>query len=415
MAQTQANARGKSQMKNKSNCMMKSLVLYAVVCVFANVVPAAASPKTNEANKAGQFMPPIPQGKKWRLVWSDEFNGTNIDQSKWEILGDWRRRDGYWVKEDAYLDGKGNLILRIKKDRNRYTCGAVRTQGKFEHKFGYWVARFKFPEQQGHWPAFWLFARPGVETVGNEGRDGTEIDIMEKPWLEDKITQNLHWDGYGEKHKTAGENTTILPGLSEGYHTFGLHWKPDEYVFYVDGEETWRTSAGGISQVPQFIKLTEEVGTWGGDIKKAELPDFFVVDYVRVYETVSLVMDDFESYHSNDELREKWKDGTYGLSCYVRLAGDINGDCIVDGKDVEILTSSWLHSYAKYVYTQKDVDDLVALLEKRAGSRYYIGPGDDDFDAVLDVSSWLLGVPDGWLGPEDITYMIDHFITYGPG
>ncbi|HOX56693.1 MAG TPA: hypothetical protein P5205_07570 [Candidatus Paceibacterota bacterium] len=61
-------------------------------------------------------------------------------------------------------------------------------------------------------------------------------------------------------------------------------WLPAEYVFYVDGQEIWRTSAGGVSQVPEFIKLTEEIGAWGGDIRKAKLPDYFEVDYVRVYE-----------------------------------------------------------------------------------------------------------------------------------
>jgi len=272
-------------MKNKSCCAVKSVILYAVLCVFANTL-SAASPKTNEARKALQFMPTLAPGKTWRLIWSDEFNGTEIDQSKWEILGDWQRKGGYWVKEDAYLDGDGNLVLRTKKDGDRYTSGAVRTKGRFEHRFGYWVARCKFPEQQGHWPAFWLFANPGVGTVGNEGRDGTEIDIMEKFWpAQDIISQNLHWDGYGADHKHAGKDT-IIPGVSEGWHTFGLHWKTDEYVFYVDGQETWRTSAGGVSQVPQYAKLTEEIAAWAGDIGKAQLPDFFTVDYVRVYDTV---------------------------------------------------------------------------------------------------------------------------------
>jgi hypothetical protein len=36
--------------------------------------------------------------------------------------------------------------------------------------------------------------------------------------------------------------------------------------------------------VPEYLKLTEEIGEWGGDITKAQLPDFFEVDYVRVYE-----------------------------------------------------------------------------------------------------------------------------------
>jgi len=232
-----------------------------------------------------EFLPPLPEGQTWTLTWADEFSNTQIDPSKWEVCGDWKRRDGFWVKDDAYLDGLGNLILRTKKDGDRYTCGAVRTKGKFEHRFGYWVCRCKFPKQIGHWPAFWLHTET-VNKVGDEGRDGTEIDIMEKPWLENKITQNLHWDGYGKEHKSAGTGQIAIPGLSEGFHTFGLHWTADEYVFYVDGKVTWRTSAGGVSQVPEYAKLTEEIGTWGGDIKKANLPDYFVVDYVRVYDAV---------------------------------------------------------------------------------------------------------------------------------
>jgi len=230
----------------------------------------------------GEFLPPLADGQGWKLVWSDEFEGSAVDQAKWELLGDWKRRDGFWVKEDAYLDGKGNLILRTNREGDRYTCGAVRTKGKFEHRYGYWVCRCKFPEQPGHWPAFWLMA-DGVGKVGDGGRDGTEIDIMEKPWREDRATQNLHWDGYGKEHQHVG-TTFSVPGLSEGFHTFGLFWTPEEYVFYVNGQETWRTRGGGVSQVPQFAKLTEEIGKWGGDITQAVLPDEFVVDYVRVYD-----------------------------------------------------------------------------------------------------------------------------------
>jgi beta-glucanase (GH16 family) len=71
----------------------------------------------------------------------------------------------------------------------------------------------------------------------------------------------------------------------EGWHTFGLWWKPDEYIFYVDGKETWRTTTA-VCQVPEYIKLSDEIGKWGGDISKAKLPDAFLVDYVRVYDLV---------------------------------------------------------------------------------------------------------------------------------
>ena len=120
-------------------------------------------------------------------------------------------------------------------------------------------------------------------SVGDGGRDGTEIDIVEIPWRDGKVTMNLHWDGYEKDHKSAGTSMT-LPQLTEGFHDYGLLWSPDEYVFYIDGKEVWRSKAGGVSQVPEYLKLTEEIGTWGGDIRKAELPDYFEVDYVRVYD-----------------------------------------------------------------------------------------------------------------------------------
>jgi len=74
--------------------------------------------------------------------------------------------------------------------------------------------------------------------------------------------------------------------VMKGFHTFGLLWTPEEYVFYVDEKETWRTSAGGVCQVPLYLKLSDEVGSWGGDVSKAKLPDRFLVDYVRVYDLV---------------------------------------------------------------------------------------------------------------------------------
>ncbi len=234
-----------------------------------------------QVDTATDYLPPLPANQHWKLAWHDEFDGPKLDTAKWELMGDYRRRDGYWVKADAYLDGEGHLLLRTAKDGDRFTSGSIRTLGKFQHKYGYWVARCKLPKQPGHWPAFWLMA-PGVSRVGDEGRDGTEIDIVEIPWRDGQITMNLHWDGYGKDHKSAGTKTKF-PELTEGFHTFALLWTPDQYVFYTDGKETWRTAAGGVSQVPEYMKLTEEIGKWAGDIKTAQLPDYFIVDYVRVY------------------------------------------------------------------------------------------------------------------------------------
>jgi len=229
-----------------------------------------------EANlQPPDVLPPTPPGQKWRLLWHDEFDGTQLDRSKW---------DSFWSAKAVLLDGKGRLVIKAFEEGGKYYDACVRTRGKFEHTFGFYVARIQFQRQPGHWSAFWLHTE-SVNRIGNEGRDGTEIDIMEKPWLDDRVNHALHWDGYGKHHRSAVQVSKV-PGIMEGFHTFALDWRPEEYVFYIDGKEVWRTRAGGVCQVPVYIKLSDEVGRWAGDIRQAKLPDQFLVDYVRVYELV---------------------------------------------------------------------------------------------------------------------------------
>ncbi len=230
-----------------------------------------------------EALPDAPNGKAWKLVWQDEFDGAQLDDSKWEIP-EGKRRDGWWSRNTIALNGKGQLVISTQRDGDKWLDGCVRTRGKFEHAQGYYVARIKLQQQPGHWSAFWLWG-PGVGSVGDDGRDGTEIDIMEKPWLDQRVQHALHWDGYGEQHKSKGKISKV-PGVMQGYHTFALWWAADVYIFYVDGKETWRSDAGGVCQVPLYIKLSDEIGDWGGDIAKAKLPDQFLVDYVRVYDLV---------------------------------------------------------------------------------------------------------------------------------
>ncbi|HPD13506.1 MAG TPA: glycoside hydrolase family 16 protein [Planctomycetota bacterium] len=258
-------------------CALLSLI---APCVFA-AEEAPMKPRLDPPDA----LPPAPEGQTWKLVWHDEFEGDKVDESKWEVT-DCPRRAGRWSPKAVALDGKGSLVIRTLKEGDTYLDGCVRTRGKFEHAFGYYVARIRLQRQQGHWSAFWMFGS-GVTTVGNEGMDGTEIDIMEKPWLDDRVQHTLHWDGYGKDHKSKG-HVSRNPGIMEGWHTYGLLWTPDEYVFYVDGQETWRTNAGGVCQVPLYLKLSDEVELkgWAGELAKAKLPDEFLTDYVRVYDLV---------------------------------------------------------------------------------------------------------------------------------
>ncbi len=252
---------------------------FALAVVTFALAAGAAQMKPQDA------LPPAPAGQTWKLAWHDEFDGTTLDESKWDVP-EGKRRDAWWSRKAIALDGKGHLAIRTLKEGGKYYDGCVRTKGKFEHVFGYYVARIRLQKQPGHWSAFWMFGS-GVTKIGHGGMDGTEIDIMEKPWLDDRVQHALHWDGYGKAHRSKG-NVARVPGVVKGWHTFGLLWTPDEYVFYVDGKATWRTKAGGVCQMPLYLKLSDEAQFkgWAGDIREAKLPDEFLVDYVRVYDLV---------------------------------------------------------------------------------------------------------------------------------
>ena len=246
---------------------------------------AMISPEFPElAGKLPDLLPAPPAGMEWRLVWHDEFDGTDIDlEEKWEIPEFRVRRDGYWAPETLSLTGDGFLKMSVFKDGSgRFLSGCLRSRGKYEKAKGFFIARMNSPHETGHWPAFWLYT-PEIGNIGNGSADGAEIDIMEKPWLDDKINLAVHWDGYLAHHQVVNATPPIGP-TADGFHTYALWWGDDAYRFYIDGEKAWETAAAGICEVPTYIKLSDEVGQWGGDILKANLPDETLVDYVRVYD-----------------------------------------------------------------------------------------------------------------------------------
>ena len=56
----------------------------------------------------------LPEGKNWKLVWSDEFDKTELDTSKWYF-----RRHLFGELHEAYIedaisfDGNSNIIFHL--------------------------------------------------------------------------------------------------------------------------------------------------------------------------------------------------------------------------------------------------------------------------------------------------------------
>ena len=128
----------------------------------------------------------------WHLVWSDEFNGaanTPPDPTKWNFDlggGGWGNGEQEVYTNsvnNAFQDGKGNLVIRAIKDAGGNFTSARLLTGidnasdavNLNWQYGKIEARIKLPFGPGVWPAFWMLGS-NYSTVS--WPDCGEIDIL---------------------------------------------------------------------------------------------------------------------------------------------------------------------------------------------------------------------------------------------
>lgn len=278
----------------------------------------------------------LPEGD-WKLVWSDEFDGTELDRTKWNYrLTFWGKpfdafTDEGVVVKDSHLElhrveknglyaspqlQTGSNSFDVPKDEPKNQFGGDVSfwplgeleEPKFVHRYGYYECRCKFQkEPEVMWSAFWLQS-PSIGTRFEPEWCGIESDIMEY-FQEGKTSSGNIYGGYGKQFTEDGRvNEFTLPETEDGWHYFGLDWQPDGYVFYCDGQVVTRCNKK-VSHVPQFLLLTTEVkgyrrkqplkvgqvakdyypGNWNYEVVdtgKGFTDDAFIVDFVRVYDKI---------------------------------------------------------------------------------------------------------------------------------
>ena len=237
------------------------------------------------------------QGVARRLAWSDEFDGTKLDHAKWRDYAPGKHRDAVNVPEAVTLDGKGHLRIttsRVEtqdeagKPKTEIRTGMISTRETYNTTYGYFECRMKMQREVGHWSAFWINTPTMGNPIEDPAKSGVEIDVIEylrNGAYPDKAQHTIHWDYKTPKYQKA-HHSAVLPEIAEGFHTYGVEWTPDVLIFYVDGNETWRTSKA-VPKRDQYMLLSVEVGKWADDIAKAKLPDGIEVDWVRVYKKKS--------------------------------------------------------------------------------------------------------------------------------
>jgi len=234
-----------------------------------------------------------------RSVWSGHYQYGETTEA---------RKGSYWNQYLAYTEN-GNLVIPVKyleegmggKGAGWYSAGIDTDSdapNSFSQKFGYFECRCILPAGADIWSAFWLM-NEGVYNEDGDGRDGTEIDIFEsdrygKKYLNNAVSSNLHFDGYDEAHQMMGAKEFLIKNNPyEEFNTYGLEWNENEYIFYINGKETFRTDFGGVSQNEEYLILSVEMRGENGipsDRKNAPGEEArFIVDYVKVYQYKDLI------------------------------------------------------------------------------------------------------------------------------
>ena len=237
---------------------------------------------------------------EYSLVWSDEFNGSALDESVWTI----QQGAGGWGNQEAqYYTGRaenlrvedGCLVIEARKEDYEgaeYTSARIMSKGKKEFTYGKLEASISLPSGGGLWPAFW--------TLGGRGNwpNCGEIDIMEYVGnVPNRILGTLHTlkDRSGSKSSKAywGEN------IENQFHTYGVEWTQEEkngkdvIRFYVDGnvyseqvEEVIDDDEYWPFNRPNYFIVNMAIGgTLGGTIKDIwNEPRLMKVDWIRVYQ-----------------------------------------------------------------------------------------------------------------------------------
>ena len=263
----------------------------------------------------------LPDGFEWKLAFSDEFDGGELDRTKWSFRKHlFHKPHPAWIEDEGIeFDGSNIIFKLVEKDGKLYSSQLQTGENWYDrpsgegwgiakfstpkhlHKFGYYEVRCKLQKGDNWWSAFWLQS-PTIGTHIDEKRAGVEVDILESFFGNTYIPHFIHWGGYGDDYhfdstldvNRAATSKDSIP-VDDGFHRFGCLWDEEGYTFFVDGKQSGRKLTSAVSHTETFILVGTEVvghrhyipGVYRDvDNIKEVRDDRFIVDYVRVFDKI---------------------------------------------------------------------------------------------------------------------------------
>jgi len=238
---------------------------------------------------------------KWKLVWSDEFEGDELNLKNWTRQVLLKPYNDEWQQ---YLDHKVNsfvkdgcLVIKAihtseEHGKAQYTSGRLHTGGKHSWKYGKIAARIQLPHGKGIWPAFWMLGDDITELGGKTPWPKCgEIDIFELYGTrsDSVVESNLHYDDEGHKQFDATSFKLEQGIFADNFHVFEIEWTKEKITWLVDGKayHTVEITDDAMNEfhTKQYILLNLAVGGEhaGRPDETTPFPAQMYVDWVRVY------------------------------------------------------------------------------------------------------------------------------------
>jgi beta-glucanase (GH16 family) len=262
-------------------CLSNLVILTPRIDAQAPAPAPTQAPEVTSTPAANAAIVPfgnVVQG--YTLAFSDEFDGTTLDTSKWT----YRTDSKMWSAQvaDNVSVANGNLVIAVKKEhvkKESYTGGGIISKQAFE--YGYYEARFKVPPGSGWHTSFWAAAYNDTNTkvAGTQ-----EIDICEQDSVKtSKYSAGVI--GWGNRGKGFGRKYIATPDLAADFHVWGCEFTPTTVNFFFDGKLTHQTDATKFKHGPQNIWLTAIASGLGGTryVDNKRLPAAAQFDYVRFF------------------------------------------------------------------------------------------------------------------------------------
>jgi len=232
----------------------------------------------------------------YKLVFDEDFSQPSISAhgpgTRWIAHTPWHGDfgDAHFVDPRPGFpfdhDGKTFRIGMHRTADGRWESGLLASVDEKGHGFalqyGYFEIRAKLPKGPGVWPSFWLdsFVPAPLEDPS------IEIDIFEHygkfPGAFNTTVTSWPKAGHGDHSSKMYISKVAEGSLSSGFHRYGVMVTPEWCIFFLDGEEFWRTPTPPNHKHP--LMLLADLGLGGGwPISEAPNPAYMSIDYIRAY------------------------------------------------------------------------------------------------------------------------------------